>query len=40
MMLIYPTDDMESMVELMVVYVGHDVCGGRWGRFGGSGFCP
>jgi hypothetical protein len=30
MMLIYLTDDMESMVELMVVYVGYDVCGGCW----------
>jgi hypothetical protein len=37
-MLIYPTDDMESMVELMVVYVGRDVCGGRWAGLVVRGF--
>jgi hypothetical protein len=38
MMLICPTDDMESMVELMVVYVGRDVCGGRWAGLVVRGF--
>jgi hypothetical protein len=38
MMLIYSTDDMESMVELMVMYVGRDVCGGRWAGLVVRGF--
>jgi hypothetical protein len=37
-MLIYPTDDMESLVELMVVYMGRDVCGGRWADLVVRGF--
>jgi hypothetical protein len=30
MMLIYPTDHIESMTALMVECVGYIVCGGRW----------